>query len=144
MPMDIKDLTHEATELLSVKRVFGEPFEKDGLTIIPAASFQGGGGGGEAPEGQGSGGGFGVNAHPAGAYVIDHGTVSWQPAIDRSRLALAAAAVAIVALLTIRSIVKARLRVRALKDLGQLARGRRGLRRGRAPAAAAEQPQLQA
>jgi len=37
-----------------VKRVFGEPYEKNGVTVIPAARVQGGagGGGGEGPQGQ--------------------------------------------------------------------------------------------
>ena len=57
--------------MLTVKRVFGEPFEKDGVTIIPAARVQGGAGGGsgEDPQsqGKGSGSGFAMTARPVGA-----------------------------------------------------------------------------
>jgi len=50
-----------AEEAFTVRRVFGEPYEKDGVTVIPAAHVQGaaGGGGGEAPAGEGSGTGTG-------------------------------------------------------------------------------------
>jgi hypothetical protein len=39
-------------------------------------------------------------ARPAGAYVIRDGKVSWQPAVDPTRILLAAAAVLIVWLVT--------------------------------------------
>jgi uncharacterized spore protein YtfJ len=49
-------------DALTVKRVFGEPYEKDGVTIIPAARVQGGAGagGGEDPQGQSKGSGSGL------------------------------------------------------------------------------------
>ena len=56
----------------SVKRVYGEPYEKDGLTVIPAAVVGGGAGGGAGHDDkgqEGEGGGFGVSGRPAGAYV---------------------------------------------------------------------------
>jgi hypothetical protein len=43
------------------------------------------------------GAGFGVLARPAGAFVIRDGTVAWVPAVDVTRLGLAAA-VTVVAL----------------------------------------------
>ncbi len=71
---DVQKTIEQAKDALTVKRVFGDPIEKNGVTIIPAARVQGGGGGGtgEGPggEGKGSGSGFGVNAKPAGAYVM--------------------------------------------------------------------------
>jgi uncharacterized spore protein YtfJ len=99
-----------------VKRVFGEPYEKDGVTMIPVARVQGGGGGGggEAPEGQGkgSGGGFGMSARPVGAFQIRGGEMTWKPAVDLNRIILGGQIVAIVTLLTIRSIVKTRANVK--------------------------------
>lgn len=97
-----------ARDVLRVKRVFGDPIERGGVTIIPAAKVRGGGGGGggEGPDGRGSGGGFGVSATPAGAYVIKNGTVRWEPALDLGRTIFMGQIVAIVALLTARSIVK--------------------------------------
>jgi uncharacterized spore protein YtfJ len=97
-----------ARDVLTVRRVFGDPIERDGVTIIPAAKVRGGGGGGggEGPDGRGSGGGFGVSATPAGAYVIKNGTVRWEPALDLGRTIFMGQLVGIVFLLTLRSIVK--------------------------------------
>jgi uncharacterized spore protein YtfJ len=84
--------THDA---ITVKRVYGDPVQSDGVTLVPAAAVRGGaGGGGEGgPEG-GGGGGFGVVARPVGAYVIRDGNVTWRPAVDLNRLLLLGAAVA--------------------------------------------------
>jgi uncharacterized spore protein YtfJ len=110
--MEVQEVIGQARDALTVKRVFGEPYEKNGVTMIPVAKVQGGagGGGGEGPEGQGkgSGGGFGISARPAGAFLIRGDEMTWKPTIDITRIALGGQIVAIVALLTIRSILKAR------------------------------------
>jgi uncharacterized spore protein YtfJ len=110
--MEVHDVIAQARDALTVKRVFGEPYEKDGVTIIPAARVQGGagGGGGEDPQGQGrgSGSGFGMTARPVEAFIIRGGELSWRPAVDVNRILLGAQVVAVVALLTARTILKAR------------------------------------
>ena len=110
--MEVNDVISQARDTLTVKRVFGDPYEKNGVTVIPAARVQGGagGGGGEGPEGQGkgSGSGFGVSARPVGAFLIEGDEVTWRPAVDLNKVILGAQVVAVVALLTIRAIVKAR------------------------------------
>lgn len=110
--MEVNEVIAQARDTLTVKRVFGDPYEKNGVTVIPAARVQGGagGGGGEGPEGQGkgSGSGFGVNARPVGAFLIRGDEVTWRPAVDLNKVILGAQVVAVVALLTIRAIVKAR------------------------------------
>jgi uncharacterized spore protein YtfJ len=110
--MDVRETIDRALDAVTVRRVYGEPYEKDGVTIIPAARVQGGagGGGGEGPEGMGagSGSGFGVNAKPLGAFVIREGDVVWRPAVDANRMILGGQIVAIVALLVLRTILKAR------------------------------------
>jgi uncharacterized spore protein YtfJ len=109
--MDVKESMKQAQEALTVKRVFGEPVVRDGITVIPAARVQGaaGGGSGEAPEqGGGSGTGFALNAKPFGVYVIKDGDVVWRPAVDVNRMILGGQIVAIVALLLFRAVVKAR------------------------------------
>jgi uncharacterized spore protein YtfJ len=110
------EIVARARDALTVKRVFGEPYEKDGVTIIPAARVLGGagGGGGEDQQGQakGSGSGFGMTARPVGAMVIRDGQLSWQPAVDVTRIVLGGQVVAIVALLTVRAIIKARAKAR--------------------------------
>jgi len=109
---ELMDKIHEVEEAISVQRVFGEPYEKDGVTVIPAARVSGGGGGGsgEAPEGEGSGSGtgFGLSAKPFGVFVMADGDVTWRPAIDVNRVILGGQLVAIAGLLLLRSIVKAR------------------------------------
>jgi uncharacterized spore protein YtfJ len=86
----IEELMEGHRDAITVKRVFGEPFQKNGTTVIPAAKILGGtgGGSGESPDGkgQGSGSGFGLAGKPAGAYVISGDSVRWQPAIDADRL----------------------------------------------------------
>jgi uncharacterized spore protein YtfJ len=95
--MTIDQLISRMRDSLHAKVVYGEPYEKDGLTIIPAAVVIGGGGGGSGSRGadQGEGGGFGMLARPAGAFVIDNGTVRWQPALDVTRLVTAGVVVAL-------------------------------------------------
>jgi uncharacterized spore protein YtfJ len=109
---DVMQTIAQAKDSLTVKRVFGDPIEKNGVTVIPAARVQGGagGGGGEGPqgEGRGSGSGFGVNARPVGAFVIRGDEVVWRPTIDVNRVILGGQLVALVALLVARSIAKSR------------------------------------
>jgi uncharacterized spore protein YtfJ len=115
--VDINEVIAQARDVLTVKRVFGEPQTWDGLTLIPVARVQGGagGGGGEGPEGQGkgSGGGFGMSARPLGAFLIRGDEMTWRPAIDVNRVVLGSQIVVIAALLAIRSIVRARAKARA-------------------------------
>lgn len=94
-------------EGMHVKRVFGDPIERDGALFIPAAKVRGGGGGGGDTEGNG-GAGFGITAKPAGMYVIRDGTATWQPALDLNRVILGGQIVGIVALLVLRSILRRR------------------------------------
>jgi uncharacterized spore protein YtfJ len=110
--VNVKETIKSAQDALTVKRVFGEPYEKNGLTIIPAARIGGGagGGGGSGPDGQGQGegSGFGISATPVGAYVIKGDTVTWQPAVDVNRIVFGGQVVAVFALLAIRAVVRVR------------------------------------
>lgn len=80
-------------DALTVGRVFGDPIQIDGITVIPTARVSGGagGGGGESTAsdepGSGFGGGFGMDARPVGVYEIRDGEVTWKPAVDVTRLA---------------------------------------------------------
>lgn len=109
--MNMDEMLAGARDAMSVKRVYGDPIEKDGVTFIPAAKIRGGGGGGGDTEGNG-GGGFGITARPVGAYVIRNGEVSWEPALDVTRTAMMGMFTGIVALLVMRSIAKAAYRKR--------------------------------
>jgi uncharacterized spore protein YtfJ len=122
--MNVDEVMNHARDAMTVKRVFGDPYEKDGVTIIPVANVMGGagaGGGtgvgakpekaGEEAVGEGAGDtgygmGYGLRATPAGVYVIKGGEVEWKPALDMNRLTMQRAAVAIVALFALRSIIR--------------------------------------
>ncbi len=92
--MNVEELLTGARDAISVRRVFGEPIEHDGLVLVPAASVGGGGGGGGDSENNG-GGGFGLRARPVGAYVIKDGEVTWKPAVDPVWIAIGLAIAAL-------------------------------------------------
>jgi uncharacterized spore protein YtfJ len=109
--MDPNELISNARDSMTAKRVYGEPYERNGVTVIPAAAVMGGGGGGSGDQGDGTtgtGGGFGLRARPVGAYVIRGDQVSWEPAIDLSRVILGGQLVAVAALFVLRSIARRR------------------------------------
>jgi uncharacterized spore protein YtfJ len=85
--MNPEELLSGVRDSITVRRVYGDPIEQDGVVVIPAASVGGGGGGGGDNDENG-GGGFGLRARPVGAYVIKDGEVSWKPAIDVGRMLL--------------------------------------------------------
>jgi uncharacterized spore protein YtfJ len=100
--MKIDEALASVRESMTARRVYAEPVERDGKTVIAAASITGGGGGGDGTDAtgkQGSGAGFGVSAKPVGAFVITENGVCWRPAVDVNRVLTVAAAVAIVALI---------------------------------------------
>jgi len=78
--MNALETINQARDALTVRRVYGDPYQEEGVTVIPAAHVMGGGGGG--------------------------GDAQWRPAIDLNRTIFMGQLVAIVALLTARSIVK--------------------------------------
>lgn len=110
----LDELMTNARDALTVRRVYGDPFEKNGVTIIPAAAVKGGGGIGEGESSEttpgGAGGGFGMAARPVGAYQIKGEDVSWIPAADTTRVIIAAEILGVVALLVLRSILRSRRR----------------------------------
>lgn len=111
--METTELLEKARDALTVRATIGEPVHEDGVVIIPVARIRSGAGGGASPEGSknpGKGGGFGATSTPLGAFVIKDGAVSWRPAVDVNKIILGGQIVMIVALLTIRAIVKARSR----------------------------------
>ena len=105
--MNVDEMIRGTQDALNVKRVYGDPIERDGLIVIPAAKVSGGGGGGGDAENN-AGGGFGIRARPVGAYVIRDGKVSWEPALDLNRIILGGQVVAIFMFLALRAIFKRR------------------------------------
>jgi uncharacterized spore protein YtfJ len=107
------ELVSSARDSVSARRVFNEPVEKDGVTIIGVAAVAGGGGSGRGQDEkgqQGEGGGFGLAARPVGAYVLKSGEVNWVPAVDVNRLLAAIALLLAVFLITRSRIIRARLK----------------------------------
>lgn len=100
----IKDMMQSWQDAYTVRRVFGDPVEKDGVTVIPVAMVAGGGGGGagtspDAPDVSGEGGGFGGVARPAGVFVVRADGVEWLPALDVTMVTMAG--IALSALITL-------------------------------------------
>jgi uncharacterized spore protein YtfJ len=103
-------------EVLTVRRVFGDPYQVDDVTVIPVARVRGGGGGGGGEgtgsdngsqgSGTGAGMGFGLDARPIGVYVVKDGDVTWQPAVDVMRVIIGGQVLGLVAILAFRSIVR--------------------------------------
>ena len=92
--MNVDEMLQGARDTMSVSRVYGEPIERNGVMLIPAADIKGGGGG------------FGVSARPVGTWIIRGDQVTWEPAVDVNRIALRGMVVAIVFLFVVRSLVK--------------------------------------
>ncbi|MEV4474084.1 spore germination protein GerW family protein [Nonomuraea sp. NPDC049504] len=117
--MDLIELVEKSKDAATVSRVFGEPVRHGDVVVIPVARVAQGGGGGHGrgtgergDEGGGSGGGFGYSATPAGVFVLKDGEALWRPAIDVNRIVIGGQFVAVVLLLTLRSILKRRRRKR--------------------------------
>jgi uncharacterized spore protein YtfJ len=127
--MEVQEILEAARDTMTVKRVYGEPIERDGMTLIPVARVAGGAGGGgptepgsaearvegEALEGTGAhrgravagfGMGYGVMASPAGMYIIRGEQVEWKPAVDPQRMVLTLGLVAVPLLFLLRSMLR--------------------------------------
>ena len=114
-------VTRAANDAFSVRKVFGEAYERDGTLVVPVAKVWGGtgtgygygvgspGDGAQAPgdgspaatsdaggEGAGGGGGYGMSVRPLGVYVVGPEGARWHPALDLNRVILGGQAVAVV------------------------------------------------
>jgi uncharacterized spore protein YtfJ len=124
----LDEILADAGKTLGVRRIYGEPYEKNGVTVIPAARVMGGAGGGGATEAgiadttaevgaagvppTGTGVGFGMTGGPVGAYVIKGDEVKWLPAVDVNRMLLGFQIALVVFFLVMRSIAKTRAKSR--------------------------------
>jgi uncharacterized spore protein YtfJ len=85
------DIMNRIGDGFGARRVFGQPVERDGVTVIPVAMVGGGGGGGGAAggaEGTPGGAGFGGWSRGIGVFVLRDGDVRFVPATDRTLLVL--------------------------------------------------------
>jgi uncharacterized spore protein YtfJ len=89
---------------VKVTTIYGEPIERDGLTVIPVArarfGFGGGGGGGvsEGDHGSGGGGGGGAMVSPAGYIEIRDGVAQYKRIASPADLVALGAAAALAAI----------------------------------------------
>jgi uncharacterized spore protein YtfJ len=92
-----------------VQAVFGDPVERNGVTVIPVARVRWGvgGGGGAAPEGSGSVGGGGAAADPIGYIEITSGGASFRP-IAQTFSAATAIGAAIAGAILLRALARLR------------------------------------
>jgi uncharacterized spore protein YtfJ len=106
--MTVQDILDKARETVSVRDVYGEPYERDGVTIIPVARVMGAGGGGTGTggEGEGSGHGYALKSEPVGVYVIKDGNVEFEPAMNLDKIIGGAYFVGIVGILATPRIIK--------------------------------------
>ena len=97
--MDPQLILAQAQDALWARRVFGDPIQADGVTMVPVAAVAGGGGGGTHDKDGGAG--FGVRAVTAGVFVIHNGEVKWRPAVNVNRAILGGQMVGATALLVL-------------------------------------------
>jgi uncharacterized spore protein YtfJ len=105
--MDVEEMVARSQDAATVGRVYGEPHEKDGTTVIPAARVSARGGSGAARGGEHAGGGFRADAEPVGAFVIRDGQVEWKPVFDLGATVRRGQLVGVVALLVLWAVVRA-------------------------------------
>lgn len=111
----VRRLTH-------VRRAFGQPIERDGVTLVPVARVYGGtgfgGGVGSVEEhdvdparsGSGGGGGLGIAVTPVGVYVVQDGRVRWEPAFDLNRVVIGGQVLGAIAVLALARALRRRRR----------------------------------
>ena len=111
----IAALTDRLDGHFGVSSVFGEPVERDGVTVIPVATvrvgFGGGTGSDPAKQQEGEGAGLGGAITAAGYIEIKHGRSKFIPVVRPERMA-ALAIVALLVLARARSMASSRTRRR--------------------------------
>ena len=110
--MPESDFLPQFADRFTAKRVFSDPIQQDGVTIVTAAAVRGGGGMRQGANGAGNRSGLGVVARPVGAYVIQGSRVKWKPAFDLSRVVFRGQMVVLSALLVLGWVLTSRVRAK--------------------------------
>ena len=109
--MDPQAILQRVEDVMTARRVFGDPVQVEGVTVLPVATVGGGGGGGQK---QGDAGvGFGLGVQPAGVYVIRDGDAKWRPALNLNRVILGGQIVGLAAVLMFGSALRFWLKYKA-------------------------------
>jgi uncharacterized spore protein YtfJ len=103
--MDPQAILQRVEDVMTARRVFGDPVQVEGVTVLPVATVGGGGGGGQK-QGNDAGVGFGLGVRPAGVYVIRDGDAKWRPALNLNRVILGGQIVGLAAVLTFGSALR--------------------------------------
>lgn len=109
--MQAQAILDRARDAMSVQRVFGEPIRDGDVTIIPVAKVSGGAGAGSGSDDEGGGGGFGMHATGIGVYEIRNGIATYKPAIDVNRVIMGGQMIAVVAIIIVGGIIRARMKL---------------------------------
>ncbi len=102
--MDAQQILAVAQQAITVRRVFGDPIQAEGVTIVPVATVQGAGRAGRGGQ-EAGGAGYGLRARPAGGFVVRDGEVSWRPAVNVNLIVAGGQLVAIAALFALRPLL---------------------------------------
>ena len=109
----VEGLAYQLGITANARNIYGEPVERDGVTVIPVAQaaygFGGGSGSGKKENGEageGSGGGGGVMLMPVGYIEIKNGQTRFRPTRDPLALLPAILAAAPLSLLMVWRITK--------------------------------------
>lgn len=92
----------------NARTVFGDPVERDGITVVPVARarFGFGGGSGRKEGEQGYGGGGGLMVAPIGYIELKSGNARFRPVLDPSAFVPAIVAGGVLAILILRTIFR--------------------------------------
>jgi uncharacterized spore protein YtfJ len=110
--MDPQAILQRVEDVMTARRVFGDPVQVDSVTVLPVATVGGGGGGGQKEHSEG-GVGFGLGVRPAGVFVIRDGDAKWRPVVNVNRAILGGQIVGLAAVLTFGSVIRHWLKNRA-------------------------------
>jgi uncharacterized spore protein YtfJ len=104
----IQELAQKLGTSANASTIYGEPVERDGVTVIPAAKAMygfGGGSGSKAGE-EGTGGGGGVAIKPVGYIEIKDGNTKFKSIPDPERVVKIIAVGGVMAFLILKSVTK--------------------------------------
>ncbi|MCL2467083.1 MAG: hypothetical protein FWF02_03240 [Micrococcales bacterium] len=87
---DPGQFTDAVSDIVSIRRVYGEAYQRGDTLVIPVAKVMGGsgtgsGGGCGDSEAGGGGGCFATRVRATGVFVVDDEGVHWHPAFDLNR-----------------------------------------------------------
>jgi len=108
----VERIAEKLSSAANATRIYGEPVERSGVTVIPVAkaAYGFGGGAGKKTGDEGSGGGGGIALTPIGYIEMKEGTTKFHSIRDPQTLLKIIAISGVVTLLTVRSITSIFLR----------------------------------